>query len=320
MTERDLSPEYQKAQKSTNVRSLMWRGLSRVASLSPALGARLLERVFLTPRRHAAPERERAWLETGVRMSFESGGRRLAAWRWGRSGPAVLLVHGWEGRGAQLGAFIDPLLARGLQVKAFDGPGHGSSDGRRSSLVEMAWAVRDAARALGPFHGIIAHSAGAAATTLALRDGAAIDRLVYVAPPADLGEYLPLLAKALGLSDQSLALARLRIAERFGFRWEEIAHFHVARAASAPLLVVHDSEDREIALANGIRLTSVWRESRLEITTGLGHRRILRDESVVSRAAAFLSQAGMVGTAVASPDSSSAEASTTQSLPAALAR
>jgi pimeloyl-ACP methyl ester carboxylesterase len=277
-----------RSQKSTDVRLFVWRGLGRVASISPLLGARLLERVFLSPQRHPAPERERAWLETGVRMSFESGGRRLGAWRWGKSGPAVLLVHGWEGRGAQLGAFIDPLLSKGFQVRAFDGPGHGISDGKRSSLVEMATAVKDAARALGPFHGAVAHSAGAAATTLAVRDGAAIERLVYVAPPADLGEYLPRVAEALGLSEKSLALARRRIAKRFGFRWEEIAHLHVARATSAPLLVIHDSEDREIGVENGIRLASVWRGSRLEITAGLGHRRILRDESVVSRAVAFL--------------------------------
>ena len=169
-------------QKSTNVRFFTVRALSRVAALSPTLGARLLERVFLSPRRHPAPERERAWMSAGERIPFESRGHRLGAWRWGISGPVVLLVHGWEGRGAQLGAFIAPLLERGFRVVTFDGPGHGVSEGNRSSLVELSWAVADAARAFGPFHGAVAHSAGAAATTLALRDGASIGRLVYVAP------------------------------------------------------------------------------------------------------------------------------------------
>jgi len=43
------------------------------------------------------------------------GGRRIEMWKWGR-GPAVLLAHGWGGRGAQLGAFVDPLVARGFSV------------------------------------------------------------------------------------------------------------------------------------------------------------------------------------------------------------
>jgi pimeloyl-ACP methyl ester carboxylesterase len=308
-------------EKSTNVRLLIFRTLGRAAALSPYLGARLLERVFLTPRRHEAPDRERVHLEKGARVSFESRGRRLRAWRWGGRGPAVLLVHGWEGRGAQLGAFIEPLVARGFRVIAFDGPGHGASEGSRSSLVEMAWAVVDAERAFGPFQGAVAHSAGAAAVSLAMRDGAAIERLVYIAPPADLGEYLPRIAEALGLPPEALALARRRIAERFAFDWEEIAHLKLAPALGAPLLVIHDAQDRDIEIENGIRIASVWRGAALEITSGLGHRRILRDDFVVSRGVAFLAdQAGMVGTAVADSDPSSAEASTTRSLPPVFAR
>lgn len=308
-------------QKSTNVRFFTVRALSRVAALSPTLGARLLERVFLSPRRHPAPERERAWMSAGERIPFESRGHRLGAWRWGISGPVVLLVHGWEGRGAQLGAFIAPLLERGFRVVTFDGPGHGVSEGNRSSLVELSWAVADAARAFGPFHGAVAHSAGAAATTLALRDGASIGRLVYVAPPKDLGEYLPRVAALLGLPERATLIARRRIAERFGFQWESIAHVRLAPSMEAPLLVIHDSQDREIEVENGIHLASVWPGAGLEITSGLGHRRILRDERVLSRTAEFLdSQAGMVGTAVASPAASSAEASTTRSLPPAFAR
>jgi pimeloyl-ACP methyl ester carboxylesterase len=312
--------------KSTNVRFLGLPLLRGVAALSPSLGARLLERIFLSPRRHPVPERERTWLETSERKFFESRGRRLSAWSWGSAGPAVLLVHGWEGRGAQLGAFVGPLLSKGFRVVTFDGPGHGISDGNRSSLIEMGAAVLDAARKLGPFDGAVAHSAGAAATTLALRDGAPIERMVYVAPPADLGEFLGRVAAALELPAEVLPIARRRIAERFGFRWEAIAHFHLAQSMTAPMLVIHDSDDREIAVGDGVRLASLWRGSRLEVTSGLGHRRILREERVVSRAVGFLasdgaeSHAEMVGTAPLSSDPSSAEARTTRSFPALFAR
>jgi len=307
--------------KSTNVRFSVLRALYRVASVSPALGARLLERTFLSPRRHPAPEREKNWLETAERTSFQSRGRRLAAWTWGSTGPAVLLAHGWEGRGAQLGAFISPLLSRGFRVVTFDGPGHGVSEGIRSSVIEMGAAVLDVARELGPFHGAVAHSMGAAATSLALRDGAPIERLVYVAPPADLEEFLDRVATALGLPAGVVPIARRRIANRLGFQWETIAHSHLARSMTAPLLVIHDSDDREIAVGSGVRLASLWRGSRLEVTSSLGHRRILRDEGVVSRAVSFLRcHAGIVGTALAPPDPSSAEARTTRSLPALFAR
>jgi pimeloyl-ACP methyl ester carboxylesterase len=217
-------------------------------------------------------------------------------------------------------------LSKGFRVVTFDGPGHGISDGNRSSLIEMGAAVLDAARELGPFHGAVAHSAGAAATTLALRDRAPIGRLVYSAPPADLGEFLGRVATALELPAAVLPIARRRIARRFGFRWETIAHFHLAQYMTAPLLVIHDSDDREIEVENGVRLASLWGESRLEVTSNLGHRRILRDERVVSRAVEFLAPGGadshaeIVGTALAPSDPSSAEARTTRSLPPLFAR
>ena len=97
--------------------------LSRVA---PGAAAWLADRLFLTPPRHAAPERERHLL---ARVQFGKvcvAGRRIATWTWG-TGPRIMLVHGWGGRGAQLGAFVEPLVANGFSVAWFDGPAHGAS-------------------------------------------------------------------------------------------------------------------------------------------------------------------------------------------------
>src|SRR5262245_35302817 len=85
--------------------------------LSPELAGRTAARLFLSPRRFDRPEAERELLSRARR--FDVNG--LAAWRWG-GGPPVLLVHGWEGRGAQLGAFVDPLVGRGFSVITFDAP------------------------------------------------------------------------------------------------------------------------------------------------------------------------------------------------------
>ena len=42
--------------------------------------------------------------------------------------PSVYLVHGWGGRGSQLAAFVEPLVAAGHRVVLFDAPSHGDSD------------------------------------------------------------------------------------------------------------------------------------------------------------------------------------------------
>src|SRR5205823_2922525 len=96
--------------------------------ISDQLGGSLAERLFTSPHRHRRPERERAVLASGRQLSLEvtlrsprwrGEQRRVNAWRWG-AGPTVLLVHGWEGRGSQLGAFVEPLVRAGLSVVAFD--------------------------------------------------------------------------------------------------------------------------------------------------------------------------------------------------------
>src|SRR5436190_1757404 len=89
-----------RATRSMAMIGALVRGVDR---LSPALGASVAARLFLTPRRARIPERERSWLKHAEPETFSVGRFRLAGHRWSSVGEPVLLVHGWEGRGSQLG-------------------------------------------------------------------------------------------------------------------------------------------------------------------------------------------------------------------------
>jgi len=65
--------------------------------------------------RFEPPAREKRLQLRASECSLTINGINIKAWKWG-SGPSVLLVHGWNGRGMQLGRFVDPLLAAGYQV------------------------------------------------------------------------------------------------------------------------------------------------------------------------------------------------------------
>ena len=54
------------------------------------------------------------------------------------------------------------------------------------------------------------------------------------------------------------------------------------------LLVIHDLEDREVKVDHGHALAATWPNARLLATTGLGHRRILRDDAVIAAALELL--------------------------------
>ena len=275
--------------KSTNVRATLWLTRSALAVLSwisTTWAARWAEALFFTPPR---PRKSRAVLPAGgQRLDVKSRYGRVAAWSWG-SGPVVYLVHGWGGRAEQLGAFVVPLVARGLRVIAMDGPGHGESSGRRTSGVEIGRALADVAAQHGPARGVIAHSLGAAAATFAVREGLAVERLAFVGPPADPLTWVARFGRQLGLGAAVMAEMRRHSERRIQARWDDLPLVPLRGLPNPPaLLVVHDRDDREVRSADGAAVAAAWPGARLLETEGLGHRRVLRDPVVVGAVAAFL--------------------------------
>jgi len=281
-------------QARTNVRYLMGERVARagfalLGRSAPGLAAWLADRLFFTPPPRRRSRRIEAFLATGRRREVNVGGAALATWRWG-AGPVVLLAHGWGGVGGQLSSFVEPLVARGFSVVAFDAPGHGRSGGRRSSLVEFARALRGVADAAGAVHAVIAHSLGGAATALALRDGLSARRAVFVAAPADPEAWTREFARRLGVPAPVMDRMRSRVESRLGIRWSELRVLTLARSIETPLFLVHDRGDAEVPWEDGAALAAAWPGARLLTTTGLGHRRILREPSVVAAAVGFVAE------------------------------
>jgi pimeloyl-ACP methyl ester carboxylesterase len=281
--------------KSTNDRSfykrlapLRWI-FRKLGTVAPKTTGRIALRLFRSPHAHSTPARELQWLESADRFEFEVGGETLVGWSWG-SGPTVLLVHGWEGRGSQMGAFAQPLVEAGHRVVTFDGPAHGRSTGKLSSLPQFAAAIRQLADQIGPLHGIVAHSFGSPATALAMQQGMRADRLAFIAPPADLDEYIDYFCALLGFSKEVRSHMIDHLEQSFDLRWDDVRMAPLQPQAQTELLVIHDRDDQDSAFANGQRVAAAWPASRLHPTSGLGHRRILRNRAVVSRVVDFLSQ------------------------------
>lgn len=265
-------------------------------------------RQFLRPRRKSASRvaqrRDKAGVGgpgSSVDASFTVDGVLVAATHWGGVGAArsALLVHGWEGHGEQLEPFAELLARHGYQGLLFDFPAHGRSGGRSTNFLEMAAVLRAAAGRLAELRGrtdggqrldaVVAHSAGCVATLVARERGLEVDRLVFVAPPADLGGFGDVFAKVLGLTPEVRQRLQVRIERRLGVTWEAIAPASLARRLPPrPTLVLHDSLDREVALEHGQSLAAALAGSEMVVTSGLGHNRILRDADVLRRALEFL--------------------------------
>ena len=258
--------------------------------LSPALAGRLAAQLFARPRRHARPARESELIARGTRVALPDG---LHATAWG-AGPTVLLVHGWEGRGAQLGAFVDPLVAAGYRAVALDGPAHGDSPGVTTTGPEFAQALLATRDAVGPLAAIVGHSFGGFTSLLAVSRGLPTERVVTIGTPASVPEVLRDFLRLIRLPDRALPsmIAALEARVHAPMASFEVEAF--APTVDVPVLVVHDTDDREVPYADGQRLAEVF-GARLMTTNGLGHRRILYAPEVVGAVVEFIENGRRVG-------------------------
>jgi pimeloyl-ACP methyl ester carboxylesterase len=259
---------------------------------APSVAARWAEHLFLTPRRHIRPywEYEQLLSAREDRVPYEGGWLPTWTWGGGAEAPTALLVHGWEGRGSQLGRFVDPLVSRGFRVVTFDAPGHGQSTLPVGSLVEHARALVEVGRAFGKVHAVIGHSVGGAAALLATRFGFEASRFALLAPPFSPSQFASQFATFLGIEDAVKRRMIVRIEERYGIPFAEIDARLDAPRVEAPVLVVHDREDRVVDVADGRALARLAPHGTFVETTGLGHYAVLRAPRVIRTVERFVAE------------------------------
>lgn len=282
----------------------MGRGMRAAQRLSPGLALRLAMRVFFTPlpsklaaRARPVPAPWRAEL-----LRFEEG--RIALWHRARLPlanafidptadlPKVLLVHGWAGDAMQLRAIGEALAADGFDPILLDFPGHGRSEGWRSTLPQFVRALFAVQARVGPLHGVVAHSLGALASAHAVARGLAVKRLALVSPPIGPSVFIHGFAMSFGLGPAVARRMREAIQQREGVPLDQFEPGWLGERVRQPTLVLHDRADRAAPLAAAQQLARALPLARLQVTEGLGHRRILADGEVISAVIAHLREQG----------------------------
>ena len=259
-------------------------------AISSSLTARLAVSIFYAPRQYPATKWEKAAMAFGKEDKLYFDKEQLAATVWEGEGPTVLLVHGWQGRRSQLAKIAVTLSKKGYHVVTFDGPAHGSSGKKRTTLVEFAEAVECAAKQFGPLHGIVGHSFGAAAVAIALRKGVKAERAILISCPFSLRQVVSGFAKFVGLPTRSHE-KMYPVMERLHHCPESQLSFeNIGPDLQTPCLLIHDETDQHIPVTDGEKVSRTINNAELVRTKGLGHLRILQDEGVVERVSMFVSE------------------------------
>lgn len=268
------------------------RAVDRVA---PAAAAQLALPLFTSSRpRRAVRPHERAVHDAARRSTVRVRGRDVAVFDWGRGGDTILLAHGWRGRASQFAPIVRELRAEGFRLVAFDAPANGDSPGRRTDIRDWLAAIEALHSRHGRFHAIVGHSFGSLAALTAVRDGVAAGGVVAIAGMSRARHLVDAFAARVGVGAEAAdALGRAFVrrvmpGEDASAVWSRFDLAERPLPDAVPLLIVHDRGDREVGVAEAERLHAAHGErSRLVLTSGSGHSRVLASDATLDAVVAF---------------------------------
>ena len=266
-----------------------------VTPLLPSLAVYSAHRLFHSPvnskrknqneKEVAAPEKFYVHLDNQT---------KLQTYRWGEKyNPAVLLVHGWSTTTKSMTNILDILLKNNYQVISYDALRHGESGGKFSDLAGWADSVHAVMKELDKVECIVAHSFGTAAVTVASKLGLKTKKLVFIAPIADMSAVAHKVGNHLGIPIEIIDKMHAYTWKhneksfiKYGNDWETLLQSNF----KVPTLIFHDKEDREIGIEHSELLCKRWPWAKLVSTEGLGHRKILDDETVAEKILTFIQE------------------------------
>lgn len=270
------------------LRMVRW-GFPKLERIAPSLANRYFIKIFFTPLNYGVPEKELITEQSANKFDVFLDEKRIQCYSWGE-GPVVLVAHGWAGRATQFRKFIDALTKEGFKVVGFDGPAHGRSDGTSTHIIEFERVHRMIYEKVGEPVAVIAHSFGGAAILYSAMKGLPLKKLINIASPTIGDEVINTYLRAINGSRKTGEFFKKYIHERYGKTFDEFSALYFVQhlPQQSDILLVHDQDDEEVTLEHARKLLEVYPSAKLYQTKGLGHTRILKDDSVIAASVTFI--------------------------------
>ncbi|MFW9929544.1 MAG: alpha/beta hydrolase [Candidatus Thorarchaeota archaeon] len=259
-----------------------------LSTISTRLATKLALKLFYRPRRSPYSQEELEKLNDGESFTYQYKDYHLKVTTWGEGKP-VLFMHGWDGKGIQIIKFIDPLVKMGLKVIIIDAPGHGQSSGKNVDITNFMESILLIQENFGPLYGIIAHSFGGLATILSLlQNKLAIEKIVLISSPASVDTVMDSFKAIFKLKDNIIENIKINANKRTGLSMWKSPTNDELNTIQQPILLIHDTTDSIMPFMDVVKLGNSLQNTKFMKTTGLGHRRILKDPQVISNVLGFL--------------------------------
>ena len=218
----------------------------------------------------------------------------------------IVCAHGWDGRGTNFYKFIPKLKEKGFRVLAPDFPKHGNTEANETGLHTFSFSINCILKYIKEPTILLAHSVGNVATCMNyyISDEETRNQIkgfVGIGAPDKFIENIIDFGKKNGLDNYTNNLFLEKINERHGIDAHYLTVSETIKHFNYPCLLIHDDKDKEISIDCSINSSKNIPEQFqtykirdkeypcFHQTSGLGHRRIIRDDNVVNVVVDFIS-------------------------------
>lgn len=257
---------------------------STLGKLTPNLTNKLLMKLFSTPQTKKVRQREVVVLKGALHKKVQVGGLDIQVYEWGRSDKIAYLLHGWEGNGGSMGAFVSPLSQMGYKVITFDGPAHGKSSGKQSNMMEFAKIFNGLVKIYGPAEIIVAHSFGTGvALYSAVEYGIQPKAAALLSGTNKIEDIFFEFSKLMNLDRKQEISLFDYITNYYGINVKDMVMNEYAKKSGIKnALLVHDKNDRVIPYSNTEALAKDWEAANVLQVENTGHYKMLWAPVVVN--------------------------------------
>ena len=257
---------------------------------SSTLAVKIGELLFITPINFPTPQREEHMYKSAQkkRLIVPKIKREIEILFYGHSKKKVLLVHGWAGRSTQLFAFANTLLEKGFMVISFDGPAHGKSSGKQTTMLDFLETIRKIDKTYGPFEAGIGHSFGGMCLYNTTASFLKLKTLVTIGSCDYVSHIIHDFAKNLHLKKHHAKKIQSRLEKKWQIRVDDFSSSQMAKKINIPVLLIHDTEDGDIPVSCAYHIRQNLKKGSLLLSHGLGHTKILRSTKIVKRSVKFI--------------------------------
>lgn len=250
--------------------------------LAPGWMFKKIENLLLTPN---SKKINQAQIPHGIHpFKINTRDGIIQAYQLGH-GPTVVLVHGWSGGAHQFFPLMRGLSQCGFKALTFDHYGHGHSEGKQSSLPLFVTAVNSVlsyvnGKNIDGMAAIVGHSMGCIAVVNARPKLIKEIPLFLISPIYNFKDYFSKQVNLLGLHPEITKKYLAGFNTTYLNNFDQMELDIKLQPYSEDTVIVHDNSDEESNFADSVKFTAVNPLTKLHVTRGLGHVRVINSESV----------------------------------------